>query len=319
MTNSEKLEKAKALLLGMQRHSWEQGVAAQAFFECGDSATGILLAREAAHRQAPDGRLALMDAGDSLDPGANGGPVLAAYALTGEEVFRRAAEGMAGWFLQRAPRAADGTLYHTTTGAWTLVDGIYHLAPFLAQAGCPQEAVKQIQAVHRIHYLPEKRLYAHCWDEEKGAFRRAACWGGAQGWMAGALARTIAYLPADMGAEKELLSAYLRQLLDGCLAHQRADGLFHDVIDDPATFVETTAALMLAYAIYRAVGGGTLARGYLSAADRMRAAAWAQVDELGCVQGAAGAPSFDFPGFSAESQAFLILMEAAFNDLQTAL
>ena len=32
----------------MQRYSWEQGVAAQAFMEMGETGTAILLAREAA-------------------------------------------------------------------------------------------------------------------------------------------------------------------------------------------------------------------------------------------------------------------------------
>jgi unsaturated rhamnogalacturonyl hydrolase len=313
MPYKEKIEKAKGLLLGMQRHSWEQGVAAQACFESGDKANGILLAREAAHRQAADGRLALMDAGDSLDPGANGGPVLTAYELTGEQLFKDAAGRMADWFLTRAPRTADGTLHMTTTGAWTLVDGIYHLAPFLAQAGYPQEAVRQIEGIHRIHFLPDKRLYGHCWDVEKQVFRRAACWGGAQGWMAGALVRTLQYLPGDMPGEKQALCGYLSELLDGFLAQQRPDGLFHDVLDDPSSFVETTAALMLAYAIYRGVQGGWLGRDYLTAANRMREAAWGKVDELGYVHGAAGAPSFDFAGFSAEAQAFLILMESAYT------
>jgi unsaturated rhamnogalacturonyl hydrolase len=315
MTNAEKIEKAKAVLLSMQRHSWEQGVAAQAFFEIGDPAMGLLLAREAAHRQSTDGRLALTQPNDSLDPGANGGPVLTAFELSGDPFYQQAGARMAHYFLQDAPRRADGILYHTQTGHWTLLDGIYHLAPFLAQAGYPAEAVRQIDGYHRLHFIPARRLYYQAWDDERQTYTRPVCWGGAHGWMAGALARTLRLLPPGMTAERRQLGAWLAELLDGVLPYQRPDGLFHDMLDDSSSFVETTAALMLAYAIYRGVQSGDLDPRYLPAAERMRSAGFERVNELGLVQGAAGAPSFDFPGFSAEAQAFLLLAEAAYQDL----
>ena len=57
----------------------------------------------------------------------------------------------------------------------------------------------------------------------------------------------------------------LKELLDGCLAHQRPDGLFYDKVDDPSSFVETDLAAMLAYAIYESVRGGWLPESYLAA------------------------------------------------------
>jgi rhamnogalacturonyl hydrolase YesR len=107
----------------------------------------------------------------------------------------------------------------------------------------------------------------------------------------------------------------VRDLLDSCLAHQRDDGLFHDVIDDPASFVEVNLAQMLAYTVYRGLAGGWLDDTYLSSADRMRAAAQAKVDEHGLVQDVCGAPHFDHPGTAPEGQAFFMLMEAAYRDL----
>ena len=114
-----------------------------------------------------------------------------------------------------------------------------------------------------------------------------------------------------MGAERSQLIRLLAELLDGCLACQRPDGLFHNILDDPASFVETNAAQMLAYAIYRAVAAGWLDAAYLPAAGRMRQAAHARLDEFGLVQGVCGAPNFDRPGTAAEGQAFFLLMEAA--------
>jgi rhamnogalacturonyl hydrolase YesR len=103
----------------------------------------------------------------------------------------------------------------------------------------------------------------------------------------------------------------LKELIDGCLAHQCASGLFHNVVDDANSFEETDLAQMLACSIYESVRGGWLGRDYLAAADRMRLAARGKVDGDGFVQGVCGAPSFNKPGISAEGQAFFLMMEAS--------
>ena len=83
------------------------------------------------------------------------------------------------------------------------------------------------------------------------------------------------------------------------------------MLDDPSTFVETNAAQMFAYAIYRGVKGGWLPPSYLAPADRMRQAAHAKVDLFGLVQGVCGASNLDRSGTATEGQAFFLLMEAA--------
>jgi rhamnogalacturonyl hydrolase YesR len=103
----------------------------------------------------------------------------------------------------------------------------------------------------------------------------------------------------------------VRELLDGCLVHQRPDGLFHNIVDQPSTFVETNLAQMLAFTIYTGLAGGWLPAQYRAAADKMRQAAYSKMDAEGFVQGVCGAPNFDRPGLSTEGQAFSIMMEAA--------
>jgi rhamnogalacturonyl hydrolase YesR len=107
----------------------------------------------------------------------------------------------------------------------------------------------------------------------------------------------------------------VREVLDGCLAYKRADGLFHDILDHPETFVETNLAQMLSYSIYRGVSGGWLESSYLEAGDKMRMAVYTKVDEFGLVQGVCGAPNFNRPGTATEGQAFFLLMEAAYQEM----
>ena len=309
------IEKVKLAMLAMQRHSWEQGVAAQAFLELGNTDQVVLMAKEAVLRQLEDGRLGMIgDHHAVTDPAANGEAVLFAAKTTGDNALQAAAERMLDYLLVQAPKTENGTLYHITTAPQVWIDSMYMAPPFLAVAGQPQEAVKQIEGFRDLLWQPEKGLFAHIWDDDKQAFERKACWGVGNGWAAAGMTRVIRALPATMENDKQRLIQYVQAVLDGCLAHQQADGLFHDVIDDPSSFVETNLAQMLAYTIYRGVAGEWLDASYIEAANRMREAAHGKVNAFGLVQDVCGAPSFDHPGTATEGQAFFLLMEAAYRD-----
>ena len=316
MITSPLIETVKRALLAMQRRSWEQGVAAQAFLELGDVDLTIALAREAAYRRTADGRLAMVDSHDQVtDPAANGEALLFAARATGDPALSTAADEQLAYLLDRAPRASDGTYFHVLHLPQMWIDTLYMAPPFLAVAGRPAEAVRQIEGLRRRLWIPDKRLYAHIWDEDLGRLARAACWGVGNGWAAAGMTRVIRALPADQTEGRDRLVGYVRDLVDACLAYQRADGLFHDVIDDPSTFVEVNLAQMLAYTIYSGVADGWLDGGLRARADRMRAVARTKVDAYGFVQDVCGAPAFDRPGVAAEGQAFFLLMEAAATHL----
>ena len=299
-------------MLSMQRAAWEQGVAAQAFLERGDMDLVVLFAREAALRQSADGRLANFGEPDNVtDMAANGEPVLRAAEHLGDPGLRAASDRMLEYLLKRAPRCADGTLHHVSNKPELWIDSMYMAPPFLAVAGQPAEALRQVEGLRLRLWDAKKRLFSHIWDEGRRQFVRRAFWGVGNGWAAAGMVRVRAALPPAMGAERERLAGYVRETIDGCLVHRRSDGLFHDVLDDPSTFVETNLAQMLAYSIYRGTREGWLAPWYREAAERLRAAALAKVDGEGYVRGVCGSPTFDRPGTATEGQAFCLLMEAA--------
>jgi unsaturated rhamnogalacturonyl hydrolase len=104
---------------------------------------------------------------------------------------------------------------------------------------------------------------------------------------------------------------FLKEILEGCIAYRRADGLFHDVLDKPETFIESNLSQMLAFAIYHSVAGGWLESRWLEEAHIMRRAAIGKIDGYGVIHDACGSPFFDRPGTSTEAQAFTIMMESA--------
>ncbi|HEX2926152.1 MAG TPA: glycoside hydrolase family 88 protein [Ruminiclostridium sp.] len=315
MNRQEKLFKVKKALLAMQRWPWEQGVAAQAFLEAGDMEVAALMAFEAVTNRWKDGRLAMKyDRGAATDPAANGEAVLRVGEALKEERLINAAKGMLEYLLYRAPKTRDGIIYHNENEGRIWADAFYMAPPFLAVAGCPEEAVKQIAGYHKILWDRDKKLYYHQWDDDEKRYCRQLHWGVGSGWATAGIVRVLKALPGNMGNEKELLLGYLKEVIDGCLAYQLDNGLFHDIVDDSSTFIETNLAQMLSYSIYRGIVYGYLEESYAKSADKMRLAAYSKVDEFGLVRDVCGAPGFESAGTAPEGQAFFILMEAAYNN-----
>lgn len=313
--NKNIVEKVSQTLLTMQRYSWEQGVAAQAFLELGETDTAIKLARDAVQRQSADGRLASLRDNDGVtDPAANGEALLVAARVTKEPVLQLGLESMLNYLTTAAPRAADGTLFHVTDVKEVWVDSMYMAPPFLAVAGQVDDAIRQIHGIKRRLWNSEIKLYAHIWNEDRNVLTRSAHWGVGNGWAAAGITRVIGTLPVSRASEKQILERHLREIIDGCLVHQRQDGLFHDVVDQPQTFIETNLSQMLAYSIYRGIVGNWLLPTYKEYADKMRKAVHQKVDDAGYVQGVCGAPRFDRAGTAPEGQAFFLLMEAAWRE-----
>lgn len=301
----------------MQRYSWEQGVAAQAFLESGDTELAVLMAKEAVVRQTEDGRLAVMGSNNAVaDPAAIGEALLFAAMVENDGKLKAAADRMLDYLMKSAPRTKDGTLFHNDTQKQIWVDSYYMVPPFLAAIGQFEEAVKHIEGYKRVLWDPHKKLFSHIWDEDKNDFIRKDFWGVGSGWAAAGITRVIAFLPAGMDRVKLRLQGYVKELLDGCLPYMREDGLYHDVIDKPSTFVETNLSQMLSYTIYKGVKAGWLDKGYIGQAEKMRAGVYTKVDKYGLVQDVCGAPVFDSPGTAPEGQAFFLLMEAAAKEYE---
>ncbi len=295
----------------MQRRDWEQGILAQALLQSGQRERLIQLTKAAMVQQTADGRMGVVVSGGPTDPAMGGAAYARAAEWTSDAAMHQAVQRMLVWILDKAPRNANGILFHTFEAPQMWSDGINGAPPFLAATGHYDETMRQIEGYRKLLFNFEKKLMAHIWDDGKRQFADPAFWGGGNGWTAAGLACVIRRLPADRHNDRAYLAEFARQVIDGCLAHQRSDGLFHNVIDRPDTFVETNLAQMLAFTVYQGMTDGWLPVSYGNSADKMRTAARSKMDAYGFVQGACSAPDFDRPGISTEAQAFCILMEEA--------
>jgi len=306
------VNKVKLALLAMQRHSWEQGTAMQAFLEQGDMEIVVLMAKEAVNRRLSDGRAANMgDTGAVTDPCAVGEALIAAHKHTGDPALKQGLDELLFWSLRTAPRNEAGVVYHMDGAPQMWSDSTFMLPPFLAAAGYFDAALLNLYGYWDILFDGGAGLMSHMWDDGAKSFVRKAHWGGGCGWTLAAIARVHDLLPAERDRDRERLAGMGRTLADGVLAHMRDDGLFHDVVDDRDSFVETNLSQMLAYTLYRAIRSGWLDESYLETAERLYAAAVSKIDAFGLVRDCCGAPFFDRAGVSPEGQAFFLLMDAA--------
>lgn len=306
------IEMVQIALLAMQRHSWEQGVAMQAFYEMGKMEIVVAMAKEAVYRSLPDGRVATIGVTDAItDSCAAGEALIAAAQATKDEELLEGAEKLLNWALYQAPRNQEGVLFHLLDRSEFWVDSMYMLPPYLAAAGHYEEALSNIKGYFKALYDEKTHTMHHMWDDKDKKYIREAHWGVGNGWALAGLARVIDLLPESYEKEKKELISMAKELLAGVLSYKRQDGLFHDVIDDKNTFVETNLSQMVAYTIYRGLSSKWLSKEYAIQADTLREAVLKKVDKIGLVQGVCGAPTFDKAGVAPEGQAFFLLMEAA--------
>jgi len=298
-------------LLAMQRLSWEQGVASHAALDEGRSELTALFAHDAVMRQDREGQLGATGATDLVNSGSLVEAV-AACAQEGDEHAKAALERQRWWLLRYAPRNDDGVLLHADNPAQVWADSVYMIVPALAVCGDFAPADMQYRMHRQLLWHEQTGLYGHRFDVDSHTWVRPQAWACGNGWIAAGITRALHIggenVPVEMRSRWQ---RQMRELIDVCSAHVSADNRFHDVLDDPTTFLDGTAGLMLAYAVHTAVADGWLDYAYAQRADLWIEGSLSHVDDAGLVRDVCGAPHFDRPGTSPEAQAFAIMALAA--------
>jgi unsaturated rhamnogalacturonyl hydrolase len=299
-------------LLAMQRQSWEQGVASHALLDLGQERLVEVMARDSVTHQTPSGKLADLNDSGAVNCGSAGEALLWALRGSADPELQQGYELLLRWLLRDCPRAEDGTVFHIEGTRECWVDTVYMVVPFLVLAGRVEEAVQQFDGHQRRLFDADAGLYGWRWDEDLGRMTHPQHWGTGNGWVVAAIARTLGQLDGRASAFAAAAAAHARVVIDACLAHRRSeDGLFSNIIDDPATFAEANLAQMLAYGILTGVADGWLPPSYAEVGHSLVASARQQIDEHGFVTHVCGAPHFDHQGTSVEAQSFFLLATAA--------
>ena len=297
--------------LCMTRQCWEQGMLSYALLMSGHKDILEMVVYDMVLRQSADGRLCNVENTPAVTDSAFCIPaVLAEGIRTGREEWVTAAHQNADFLLQDAERTEDGILYHIRGMAEVWADSAAFLPYAMAVTGYPHEGYRQMTGILDLLYLEKSGLYAHIRVTASGNYPDGNAWAVGNGWILTGLLRTIRVLPEEMKEERKDLEKRFKDLLIRVLKYQCGDGGFHDVLDDPETYMESESTAMFACAVYGGILDGLLDadRELLQKAERMTEYIRRHTLEDGRVTGAASSPFFDRPGTSVECQAHVLML-----------
>jgi rhamnogalacturonyl hydrolase YesR len=159
-------------------------------------------------------------------------------------------------------RLADGTLARKRPLHNTLwLDDLFMGVPTMAYLGKTtgqrkhyDDAVKQVLQFSQRMFNPALGIYMHGWVEgmkDHPEFH----WARANGWAVMAMVEVLEVLPKDHPGYPKVLNQ-LRAHIKGLASYQTKEGFWHQLIDRPDSYLETSATAIYAYAIARSVNRG---------------------------------------------------------------
>jgi len=193
-------------------------------------------------------------------------------ALAHRKDFRAYLDRAATYISTKQQRLPDGTLCRPRPRDGTLwADDMYMSIPFLARMGKItgdnkyfDDAIKQVENFNKYLYDPSTGLYIHNYFADV-AMNGVAHWGRCNGWVAMAQVELLSNLPANHPKRAELIRLLLRQIV-GYSRYQDQTGLWHQLIDKPDSYLETSVTAMFTYSVAKAVNEGWIPPSYLSIA-----------------------------------------------------
>ena len=206
--------------------------------------------------------------------------------------------------MYRLPRTPEGGLQHIVSGIlnegqlWD--DTLYMTVLFLARMGRVlgeesyiQESIRQFM-VH-IKYLSDVKtgLFFHGWTFEGNHHFAEALWGRGNSWYTAGLVDYLECLEGNEGVKQFLLTTLRRQVeaLEAC---QHESGLWHTILDDNDSYLETSASCAFAYGIMKAVRKGYVPARYALVGEKAVKGVMNQIAEDGTVNGVSyGTPVFN--------------------------
>lgn len=196
----------------------------------------------------------------ALDPcGTIGVSMIESYLHTGDEMLLRVIRMLGDNVMDRIPRLDDNTFYRIHT-MWA--DDFYMSCPFLArmyrltgEKKYADRVAAQIDGFYKRLYMPDQKLFSHIFFPDKNCPNRVP-WGRGNGWIAVTLTELLQYLQGEPCWEKAL--AIYKDFMEGIAAVQDEDGMWHQVLNLPETYKETSCTGMFLLSMLRGIKNGWL-------------------------------------------------------------
>jgi len=208
------------------------------------------------------------------DCGSMSAGLLDVYAFDKRKDYLDYLNRVGDYIINKQVKFDDGTLARNSPRKMTLwADDLYMSVPYLARMGKLTGeskyfdfAIKQVEQFNKYIYDPTTGLYFHTYfnDENMNGIAR---WGRCNGWVALAQTELINNLPANHPKRPELIKILLRQIV-GFSRYQDTSGMWHQLLDKPESYLESSVTAMYVYTVAKAVNEGWINRRFITIAQR---------------------------------------------------
>ena len=194
----------------------------------------------------------------------------------GSERYLEPCRKSAAWVMEHFPRTKEGGFQHMTSDTlndqelWD--DTLFMTVLFLANMGRMEgkrEYIKEAQYQFLLHakYLAdaETGLWYHGWTFNGNHNFAGAFWGRGNCWVTIAIPEFLQMVDCDPEVAAKLQQILLNQI-NSLVKFQNENGMWHTLIDDPTSYVESSATCGFAYGILKAVHSGLIDGSYAEAA-----------------------------------------------------
>ena len=193
-----------------------------------------------------------------------------AYKKSGDPIFVPLLERLKKGIDKVVPRFPDGTFCRTASNTmWA--DDVYMGCPFVVRlAGYTgdshyyDEVVRQLMDSKKRLYMEDKNIFSHIFFLKEETPNRIP-WGRGNGWVAVALTEVLMHLPEDHPGRENVMKLY-KDFMDGVCALQDETGMWHQLLNRPDTYLETSCTAMFMLSLFRGIRTGWLDKSYEKAA-----------------------------------------------------
>lgn len=199
---------------------------------------------------------------DHVDLTVFGSVPLELYMQTKEQRYLTLGKHIADkqWGPPEGPRVkAESHYYYNKGMTWQTrmwIDDMFMITAVQSQA---YRATGDTAYINRA--AREMVLYLDTLQKENGLFYHAPdvpfFWGRGDGWMAVGMSELLRSLPKSNPNYARIMKGY-KLMMTSLLKYQDADGMWHQLIDDPASWAETSCTGMFTFAFITGVKQGWL-------------------------------------------------------------
>ena len=193
-----------------------------------------------------------------------------------DERYLQPCRESAKWIMEKFPRTKEGGFQHMTSDTlndqelWD--DTLFMTVLFLANMGRIEgkpEYIQEAQYQFLLHakYLADANtgLWYHGWTFNGNHNFAGAFWGRGNCWVTIAIPEFLQMVPCEESVKQQLTQVLLNQV-QSLVKYQNENGMWHTLIDDATSYVESSATCGFGYGILKAVHTGLIEKNYEAAA-----------------------------------------------------